>query len=112
MWIKVERPDSLRDTEAQQVVDACCEKLKDLYKESKPLRDKIEAIDREMIYWWKLKKQELLKITPIKEIPPFQSGRVREWRATPVDLVSLIAKMSDAQRNELLLKLEQKRDQL
>jgi hypothetical protein len=114
MWIKVEPPDELKGLSSDEIVNMSIEKMKELYKKIKGLEDLLYPLNKEFLFWWKLKKQELLKITPIKKIPEGVSGKDKEvsWRLKQVDIESFVSQMSDESRMALLEKLQTRRNEL
>lgn len=107
MWFEVKTPEELKGKSPEEMIQVCSEKLRDIYHEAKPLQDQLNKLDADLLFWWKLKRQEILKLIKIKVIPPKVSGREREtkWKPKSINISSFIGSLSDTQREDLLQKL-------
>jgi hypothetical protein len=106
MWFEVKTPEELKGKTPEEMVHICSGKLRDIYQEAKPLQDKLKKLDGELLFWWKLKRQELFKLIPVKKIPPKFSGRNTAWKPKPVDISTFISSLSPDQVEALLQKLQ------
>ncbi len=114
MWIEVQPPVEMTGLSPDEIVEMSIEKLKELHKKIRVLEEQLAPLNREFLFWWKLKKQELLKKTPITKIPEGVSARDREvsWRLKQVDIESFVSQMSDESRMALLAKLQERSKEL
>jgi hypothetical protein len=110
MWFKVSTPEDLKGKSPEEMIQVCSERLREIYQQSKPLQDQLKELDKELLFWWKLKRQEILKLIQVKRIPPKVSGRIREtiWKAKPVDLSKFLSSLSQSQRDGLIRELERR----
>lgn len=104
MWIEVKPPAEMQGLSGDEIVEMSLEKLKELNKKIRILEDQLKPLNQEFLFWWKLKKQELLKKFPVNKVPEGVSGKDRntEWRLKQIDVETLVSQLSDERRASLL----------
>jgi hypothetical protein len=114
MWIEVHPPAEMAGLTGDEIISMSIEKLKELSKKIRVLEEQLAPLNQEFLFWWKLKKQELLKKTPIQKIPEGVSARDREvsWKLKQVDIESFVSQMTDESRMALLSKLQERSKEL
>lgn len=95
--------ETLEGKSSEEIVEICSEKLKSIYSEAYPLREKLHELDTKLIFWWKLKRQEMFKTITVKKVSYEVSGKKKRLKS--VDLSTLLNSLSDKQRDELLEQL-------
>ena len=114
MWIEVQPPAEMAGLSPDEIVEMSIEKLKELHKKIRVLEEQLAPLNKEFLFWWKLKKQELLKKTPVKKIPEGVSGKDRlvEWKLKQIDIETFVSQMSDENRMALLAILKDRAKEL
>jgi hypothetical protein len=114
MWIEVQPPDEMKGLSGDEIVEMAMDKLKNLHKKIREIEDVLRPLNEEFLFWWKLKKQELMKKAQPKKIDEGVSGRDRDvfYKLKTLDIESFVSKMSDENRMALLEKLQARRNEL
>jgi len=114
MWIEVKPPAEMAGLTGDEIIEMSFEKLKELSKKIRILEDELKPLNHEFLFWWKLKKQELIKKATPKKIPEGVSGRDREvvYKLKQIDIETMITQLSDESRMSLLETLQKRRAEL
>lgn len=109
MFTKITRKPEHLHLSGEEMVDVTCEKLRELHEKMLPLKEELRKLDEEVNYWWRLKKQESLKLANIKKIPFGISGRPKSHSLKKlvlgVGLTEFLANLTVEQKVVILRKL-------
>jgi hypothetical protein len=83
----------------------CSEKIKEIDKKIRELRQLLLPLEDEELYWIYLKREEVLKLTPVKKIPAGVSGHPRVKENLLVSVDKIFESMSEEQRAIILARL-------